>query len=422
MHDGGRAYVDAPAAAITGDGRYVAFVSYAPLVAADEDARADVYVFDRVTDTVTLESGDGIPGGTDCVHPGISDDGRLLAYQSASALNGALVSAVVVHDRAAATGTPIRAAASFVSSRTPAVSRGGRFVVFASASTTLVAGVDANGHGDDVYLADVETGAIERVSVGSDGRQRSAGASFAPAISADGRFVVFTSTAPLEKAVSRGALPERPRISQVYLRDRTRNVTTLVSSTRDGTGGNGSSWAATIAEAGRVVAFVSTATNLAQEDRERGADVLVADLESQAIELITRTVRGGPGNGPSASPALSADGRFVAFQSDASDLLCARACAAETEDINLLPDVFVFDRSARSVTRASGDKTGWLAPSVSPAIDAVGSVVVFSSRHPIDAADTKNDYDLFIRSAARPSDPRAPRAMPAGTPRPPRPR
>ena len=89
---------------------------------------------------------------------------------------------------------------------------------------------------------------------------------------------------------------------------------------------------------------------------------------------------------------------MVAFQSDASDLVCAGKCPAAVEDINLLPDVFLFDRATAVVSRISADRTGgWMAPSVAPALDGSGRVVTFTSRHPTDAADDRNDFDLFVR-------------------------
>jgi hypothetical protein len=88
----------------------------------------------------------------------------------------------------------------------------------------------------------------------------------------------------------------------------------------------------------------------------------------------------------------------VAFQSLASDLICARRCAAETEDINLLWDVFRFDRLTGVMTRISGESAGgWSEESSSPQLDASGEIVAFSSRHPIDEQDVSNDFDVFVR-------------------------
>jgi hypothetical protein len=169
----------------------------------------------------------------------------------------------------------------------------------------------------------------------------------------------------------------RPR-SQVYVRDNLLDTTIRVSE----------GWEPAISGDGRYVAFVSGATNLVAGDRNRSPDVFLADLKAGSFELVSRSARGGSANGMSIAPALSADVRFVAFQSDASDLVCARRCGAADEDIN---------RRDHSMTRLSADAAGgWMEASVGPALDSAGDVIAFSSRHPIDAADVKNDFDLFI--------------------------
>jgi TolB protein len=156
-------------------------------------------------------------------------------------------------------------------------------------------------------------------------------------------------------------------------------------------------WRPVISADGRYVAFVSGATNLVAGDRNRSPDVFLADLKTGSIELVSRSATGGSANGRSAAPALSADARFVAFQSEASDLVCARRCAPADDDINLLWDVFVLDRRDHSMTRLSADAGGgWMEASVGPALDSAGGVIAFSSRHPRDAADVKNDFDLFV--------------------------
>jgi hypothetical protein len=91
---------------------------------------------------------------------------------------------------------------------------------------------------------------------------------------------------------------------------------------------------------------------------------------------------------------VSSDGRFVAFQSEASDLVAA-------EDFNLLWDVFVFDVTTGAITRVSGDPGEvWMEPSGGPSIDGRGTVVAFSSRHPTDASDKKNDFDLYVATVS----------------------
>lgn len=94
--------------------------------------------------------------------------------------------------------------------------------------------------------------------------------------------------------------------------------------------------------------------------------------------------------------------RFVAFQSQASDLICARRCPAAVEDINLLSDVFLFDRVTSLMIRISaGPSGGWAEESAAPQFDAGGDIIAFTSRHPIDSHDDRNDFDLFVRVRER---------------------
>jgi Tol biopolymer transport system component len=136
----------------------------------------------------------------------------------------------------------------------------------------------------------------------------------------------------------------------------------------------------------------------------RVPQVWLADARTGTTRVISRSAAGGLANGASISASLSSDGRFVVFQSEASDLVAA-------EDFNLLWDVFIFDRTAGTIARVSGDSEGvWMEPSVGPSIDATGSVVAFSSRHPTGASDKHNDFDLYVgtvshldRTTAQPS-------------------
>jgi Tol biopolymer transport system component len=393
-------------ASLSADGRYVALSSYARLVPADTDARADIYVLDRISGAVTLESVavDDRPLIGDSSHPRLSGDGRYLVFDTVVVtVDGRLDTDIVIRDRVRNTATyvshdrpPGRAA-----SRHPAISADGHVVVFASAGKTLVDGSDENGPSEDVYAFDTTTRAITRVSVDSHGVQRSTGASFSPAVSGDGRFVAFTSTASLDGNGGHADAGARASLrAQVYVRDVRLGITTLASVATTGTPAAGPSDHPAISDDGRYVAFVSEA-RLVRGDDNRSADVFVRDLQDHSTTLVSRSAGGGSGNGASVSPAISADGRFVAFQSTASDLVCARRCAAATDDVNLLPDVFLLDRVTNEMRWLSATVTGgWPEESDAPQMDATGSVVTFSSRHPIEAGDLRNDFDLFVRVAA----------------------
>ena len=398
--DSWRSAFDASSASLSGDGRYVAFTSYARLAPADTNSRRDVYVLDRLDRHVSFESvtHDGQSSGTDSAHPRLSRDGRFLVYETV--LN-ATASEIVLRDRLQGTALVINRGGNGERangySRSPEISGDGRVVVFSSTATNLIKGTDANDNGEDIYAYEAASGTVSRISVDDGGVQPRSGSSVTPTISADGRFVAFASTAALTALPAPGgASPARLPHLDIFVRDRARRVTRRV-----GQAGrpppDGASWAPTISADGRYVAFVSAATNLIAVDRNRSSDVFVADLELGVLELVSRSADGGPANGRSASPAISADARYVAFQSEASDMVCARRCQPGAEDINLLWDVFVRDRRDGTTARVSSDSTGgWMEPSAGPAMDASGSLVVFSSRHPINPTDTNNDFDLFL--------------------------
>ncbi|MSO29624.1 MAG: hypothetical protein EXQ48_01590 [Acidobacteria bacterium] len=141
---------------------------------------------------------------------------------------------------------------------------------------------------------------------------------------------------------------------------------------------------------------MSAVADFVSGDRNRSSDIFLADMQLGSIELVSRNHSGGSGNGASRGPFVSADGRVIAFQSLASDLICS-PCSRALEDINLLWDVFVLDRQTGTMTRVSTDAAGgWMEPSTGPVLDSSGNLVAYSSRHPIDAADTLNDFDLFV--------------------------
>lgn len=413
QRDARRSRSSAASVSLSGDGRYVAFSSYARLSAEDVDSLADIYVLDRSTTTVTLESAsvEGRPLNSDCSYPSISADGRYLAFATVVAGDpDRAVTDVVLRDRVADSSRRITMAPggglSNAWSSQPVVSANASAVVFTSAATNLLSEPDLNGPHPDIYRFDVGTGAIERISVDGRGAQHLGGSQMA-SVSGDGRYVAFSSTAVLsgprtgsERTLNQGQYPS------VYLRDTRTRQTTPVGGASEPL--NGGSTMAAISADGRTVAFASRATNLVARDRNKVSDVFLYDVETRAITLVSRGAN-GPANGVSLNPAISGDGRFVAFQSDASDMACGRNCRTGMEDINLLPDVFIFDRVTGQISCLSVDVDGtWLEESGAPAIDPSGTVVAFPSRHPISALDVLNDFDLFVRITRAAGESRAP--------------
>jgi TolB protein len=391
---------DATAVSVSGDGRYVAFISNARLTAADHNALSDIYVLDRQTGAVSLETPPSSVHAGSASAPHLSHTGRYLVYEALDDIPGVTARLVMLRDRLSGETRPLLQAAQTpeTTSRGARLSASGDRVVFASTAMTLVDGPDANAAGEDIYVFDVGAMRYERVSVDSDGRQRAAGTSYGAAISADGRYVAFSSSAVLDDPP---VTPERKSpFVNVYLRDTVRGTTTRVSVAAGKGMPNGSSYEAAISADGRYVAFVSEATNLLKErDTNRAPDVYVRDTARNVTELISRRASGGAANGPSTHPSISADGRVVVFQSDASDLVCVFRCDAAERDINLVADIFARDRASGTTLRISRGRAPWMEPSLGPGIDGTGTIVAFSSRHPRHAADDTDDFDLFVWSA-----------------------
>lgn len=394
---------------VSADGRFVAFVSLARLIPADANNLEDVYVLDRATGRLTLESvtagertADGSSG-----HPRLSGNGRVVVFSSvASNLAGASMDGtgtqVLRRDRA--TGTTI------LVSRTPAgapgqgwsgnpdVSEDGRFVVFESAAADLVPGVDANGTGRDVYLFDASEGTVRRVSLDAGGRQPATGESSAPAISGSGRVVAFASTAPLgpDQSAATGTLQR-----EVFARDLATGNVRRLSATRGGGVSNAASYYPAIDGDGRRVAFVSKATDLDDDVRAtRLEHVYLYDAAAPRLRLLSRSASGGAADGNSRHPAISADGRYVIFSSDASNLACAERCGRPA-DVNLVSDVYRADTATGLVDRISGGgsaREAWWAGSSGPATDRTGRIVAYSSRQPVNEADLDHDDDLYVET------------------------
>ncbi len=369
--------------AISADGRFVAFASHATnLVAGDTNLCPDVFVRDRTTGITTRVSvaSDGTQLFSFSSRPVISADGRFVAFTSGAE--------ILVHDRETGATTP----ASVASDGTPAnqwssgaaISADGRFVAFRSSASNLVAG-DTN-DAFDVFVHDRVSGVTTRVSVTSAGAQTAGSAPEEdPAISADGRYVAFTSSATdLVAGDTNG-------VSDVFVHDRETGATTLVSVASDGTQADDYSGNPAISADGRFVAFMSFAANLVAGDTNGCPDVFVHDRATGITTRVSVATDGTQGDRLSEIPAISGDGRFVAFTSNATNL-----AGGDTTY-----DVFVHDRETGSTTQVSvatdGTPGNWGGASETPAISADGRSVVFTSLASNLVADDTNGYaDVFV--------------------------
>src|SRR5437870_9409652 len=165
-------------------------------------------------------------------------------------------------------------------------------------------------------------------------------------VSADGRFVVFVSQA------DNLAPNDRNGAFNVFVRDRTLGKTILVSVNRDGTrSGNGPSLAASISADGRFVAFESSASDLVANDTNNASDIFVRDLVNGTTKLVSVSLDGvSPGNQASSWPVMTPDGRYVLFESRASNLAL--------NDLNIASDLVVRDMTAGTNTLVTRDRFG----------------------------------------------------------------
>lgn len=416
--DGTQANGDSHRSRLNATGRFVAFVSVSSnLVPGDTNNKYDVFVHDRETGTTTRVSvssaGTQANGNSFHLDPGISADGRFVAFGS-DATN--LVPSdtntnvdVFVHDRQ--TGTTERVSVSStgdqVAGFAPDISADGRFVAFNSNYPTLIP--DDTNASSDVFLHDRQTGLTERVSVSSGGIQGNDDSGIAePALSADGRFVAFSSGAS-------NLVPGDTNASlDVFVRDRQTGTTERVSIASSGTQGNdlsGGSSPMGISADGRFVAFVSLASNLVPGDTNGVADIFVHDRQTGTTERISVSSTGNQANAFSVVPRISADGRLVVFNTSSSNLVPG--------DTNGAHDIFVHDRQTGTTERVSvaSDGAEANAISVSAAISADGKIVSFQSfATTLVPNDTNGHEDVFIHELdSAPGDAVPPACTFAGT-------
>jgi hypothetical protein len=120
-------------------------------------------------------------------------------------------------------------------------------------------------------------------------------------------------------------------------------------------------------------------------------------MDTETTEMISHAPAGRPANAGSARPVISGDGSVIAYQSLASNLLCEDTCGPPESDINLLWDVYVYDRAAGRTIRASSDEhEGWMESSRGPSLDETGRLLTLTSRHPSSPRDESNDEVLFV--------------------------
>jgi WD40 repeat protein len=377
---------------ISADGRFVAFQSNARnLVSGDRNATADIFVHDRQTrktERVSVNSS-GKETRLYSLNATISANGRYVAFHSQSddLVWGDTNNRFDVFVRDRQIGVTVRASLNSSgtegnsSSRWASISPGGRYVSFTSQADNLVPG-DINGE-TDAFVHDLELGVTERVSVSSSGVEAN-GASGGGSISADGRYVIFTSQADnLVPGDTNGK-------GDAFVHDRQTGLTERVTVSSLGIEGN-EGGGGVISANGRYVAISSSSDNLVPGDTNGEFDVFIHDRETGVTERISVSTTGLQANGPSFGTSISADGRHVAFYSEATNLVPGSA--------NARISVFVHDRDTGVTERVSVNSLGVEGNRKNqfPAISADGRYVSFGS----DAGnlvlkDTNGTDDIFV--------------------------
>jgi Tol biopolymer transport system component len=379
---------------VSADGSCIAFESSASnLVIDDTNTGSDIFVHylsSKQTVRVSVAS-HGAQANAESYRPALSPDGRFVAFWSA-ATN--LVPGdtndrwdVFLHD--CATGETQRVsvlsggaegAGDYYQGSPPAPSAFARFIAFDTEAPLVPA--DTN-RVYDVYVYDRFTGETTCVSVPT-GSHRPCGTAQQPSISADGRYVTFSTATAL--------VPEDTNSNwDVYLHDRLTGQTRRVSVASDGAQGSDRSWGGCLSSDGRFVAFVSRANNLVPGDTNRADDVFVHELATGKTERVSVASGGAQADGPSDTPSLSADGRYVLFRSAANNLV--------PDDTNFTSDIFLHDRLTGATVRVSVGTGGRQADSWSaqPAGSADARYVAFQSpASNLVPGDTNRYEDVFV--------------------------
>jgi Tol biopolymer transport system component len=422
-------------AKLSAEGRFVAFTSGATDLApgqVDHNGVFDVFLRDRVAGTTTLVSHGAGSSSTTAAGGllgsfggAISADGRYLTFLSDADdlvpeqadphrtvdafLYDRLGGGISLLSRAAGLPTTAADRDTFLT----AISADGNYIAFTSVARNLLAGqIEGNGppgdsDGSDVFLYHRPSGTVTLVSRRAGTTTTTAnGDSVATGISADGSVVVFTSAATDLVA----SLSDSNGEPDVFVYQRASGLVSVVSRangavlrTSDDVSGRGQ-----LSADGRWVAFQSAGTNLVKRQVETGAlfDEFLFDRKTGEIRLVSHKSRSPRTAVGVSAHAFSAEGRYLAFTSDAPNLLPGQV------DTNGKEDVFVYDRVA-GTTALVTHRSGALSTATSGSfedgldIDYAGRLIAFLSSAPdvvagqVDAGHTSVFlYDRLARSMA----------------------
>jgi Tol biopolymer transport system component len=388
------------APSVSADGRFVAFRSLASnLVIGDTNGAGDIFVRDQKTGRTRRVSvaSNGRQGNDSSEAPSVSADGRFVVFISGASnlVAGDTNDEYDVFLRDCKSGTTRRVnltshgrqAHGELGSYSASISANGRFITFSDDATNLVNRDLSNTDTPNIFLRDTKTHRTSLVNLDSHGELVSPSGFDAP-ISATGRFVAFDSDSGF---LVKG---DTNNTQDVFVRDRKTGTTSRVSVDSHGTQGNDGSDVGSISAGGRFVVFTSAASNLVSGDTNAARDVFVRDRKTDKTRRVSVDSHGRQVSGDDifTGTSISADGRFVAFDSHASNLVKG--------DTNGEFDVFVRDRKTGKTRRVSVASNGRQAKGSSdaPSVSADGRFVAFvSGASNLVIGDTNGAGDIFMR-------------------------
>lgn len=396
-------------ASISGNGRFVVFSSAgSTLDQAGPPNIRQVFRRNLMTGVMEMVSVDPTltPGDDESFHPVVSFDGRYVAFES-FATNLLAAPQGPGHVYVRDMNAPALTATALVSqnqigdpgddaSSTPSISNDGQFIAFSSLATNFG---DSHSSGlAKIYRRDMLSGEVIPVSVTPLGDDPSGGAdgSITPSISADGSVIAFASDCV---DVVAGDSNNKKDVF-VAVVDTGVVISTVLASPKLGGGfANGDSDAPAMSADGLFVAFQSDATNLIPTDANGTSDVFLYSMAAGSLELISVNSQGVQAEliSNNLNPSVSGDGRFVAFDSVASNLIGG--------DTNVTTDVFVRDTFLGTTVRVSvdtaGNQSGITMPSSLPSLSADGKAVAFVSMASFVKDDSNGLLDVYVRAPLR---------------------
>jgi subtilisin family serine protease len=355
---------------ISNDSRFIAFSTTANLLPNDYTLH-DIYLYDSIEDTYELlsVSTEGVKADAEVFPAVLSSDGRYVAFRSSARTlddrDGKGHMQIFWRDRLLGITKMVSVSSDGIpgndSSLWLDISSDGQFVVFNSYASNLVNN-DFNGL-EDIFVYHVQTGVTERVSISNSIPGSKGGGHFAT-ISGDGRYVAFAS-------IATDLVAEEQNLgSNIFLRDLATDTIRLISRSIDGGPANNQSSIPSISDDGQVIAFHSYATNLISEQTTGFANIYTHSMPQNTNTLITRGYDGTASNGNSLLPVLSPGGRYLAFVSEASNLV--------PDDTNGVADLFIFDRLLETMHQVPTGSQGINRDGLVNISDA-GPTVVFTS-------------------------------------------